>query len=287
MKKVLNVVLMVVLSISMFAASSYKPFVLAKLTKGSQAMVLKSVKDELLKGGFEIVGEYSPYEGTNIVIITNDILKENAKNSKFGAYGAAQRVSVTKVNKEIQVAFTNPSYMAYAYKMKSNLSDVKESLQKSLGFVKEYGIKKGLKSKDLKKYHYMAMMPYFKDHKLLAKYDNFSTAINAVEANLKAKKGGVSKVYRIDIPGKNETVFGVAMTKKLSNDKKIMSKIDKGSIKSSAHLPYEIIVSEGSVYTLHGKFRIALNFPDLTMGTFMKIKSAPGDIFDSLKKVAK
>ena len=32
---------------------------------------------------------------------------------------------------------------------------------------------------------------------------------------------------------------------------------------------------------LHGKFRIAQSFPDLTMGTFMKISGAP----DGIEKV--
>jgi hypothetical protein len=37
---------------------------------------------------------------------------------------------------------------------------------------------------------------------------------------------------------------------------------------------------------LHGKFRIALDFPDLTMGTFMKISGAPSAIEEKLKAVA-
>ena len=37
---------------------------------------------------------------------------------------------------------------------------------------------------------------------------------------------------------------------------------------------------------LHGKYRIALNWPELTMGTFMKIMSTPGDIEDTLEGLA-
>jgi len=47
------------------------------------------------------------------------------------------------------------------------------------------------------------------------------------------------------------------------------------------------VVSNGSVYMLHGKFRIAIDFPDLSMGTFMKISGAPSAIEDKLKLVAK
>jgi hypothetical protein len=36
---------------------------------------------------------------------------------------------------------------------------------------------------------------------------------------------------------------------------------------------------------LHGRYRIALSFPDLKMGTFTKIRSIPGDIEDLLKTI--
>ncbi len=50
-----------------------------------------------------------------------------------------------------------------------------------------------------------------------------------------------------------------------------------------AAMPYEIILQGKEATILHGKYRIALHWPDLTMGTFMKIMSTPGDIEDTLK----
>ena len=37
------------------------------------------------------------------------------------------------------------------------------------------------------------------------------------------------------------------------------------------------------VTMLHGKYRIAFYWPELKMGTFMKINSTPGDIEDAMK----
>jgi len=54
--------------------------------------------------------------------------------------------------------------------------------------------------------------------------------------------------------------------------------IDIDNPKHTAFLPYEILVMNGEVHMLHGRYRIALSFPDLTMGTFTKIMSTPGDI---------
>ena len=47
----------------------------------------------------------------------------------------------------------------------------------------------------------------------------------------------------------------------------------------------EMLVMDNKVVMLHGRFRIALSFPDLTMGTFTKIMSSPGNIEDLLESV--
>ena len=60
-----------------------------------------------------------------------------------------------------------------------------------------------------------------------------------------------------------------------------MNEIDFHDVKSTAHLPYEILVSGNKVYALYARFRIAINFPDLSMmgkNSFMNIMSAPETI---------
>jgi hypothetical protein len=233
-----------------------------------------------------VVGEYTPYNGAHIIVVTSDALRKSAAKSDFGAYGAVERISLTETGKGLQVAYTNPLYYANAYRMKDSLADVAAELEKALGKKSDFGSKDGLSASKLRKYHYMIMMPYFTDQVELASYDSYEDAVKAVEANLGAKKGGVSKVYRVDLPNKNESVFGVAITEGDGADKTIMPVIDLADPKHTAHLPYEMVVSKGKVYMLHGKFRIALDFPDLTMGTFMKISGAPSAIEEKLKMVA-
>ncbi len=95
----------------------------------------------------------------------------------------------------------------------------------------------------------------------------------------------MTKVYRIDIPGKEEAVFGVAIGRGKGADKYVMDYIDFADLKSTAHLPYEMLVSGNKVYHLYARFRIAISFPDLSMmgsNSFMSIMSAPGAIKDSL-----
>jgi len=85
-------------------------------------------------------------------------------------------------------------------------------------------------------------MEYFDDPSELASYDSQADAIAAVEEGLAQGRGGATKVYRIDIPGKDETVFGVALNDSgCSGDEYIMSRVDKSPVRSTAHLPYEIL----------------------------------------------
>ena len=118
-------------------------------------------------------------------------------------------------------------------------------------------------------------------------------AVKAVEAGLAAGKAGVTKVYRVDVAGKSEALFGVAMKgegdNKTMDDRHLMSEIDFKDLKSTAHLPYDILVSGNKVYALYARFRIAISFPDLSMmgaNSFMNIMSAPEAIRKALTLTA-
>ena len=263
-----------------------KPYVLAYRGAGTIDAKLGEVKAAVEREGFQVAGEYVPYKGVHIIVVTSDALRNNAANSKFGAYGAIQRISLTEKGKDLQIAYTNPLYMAKAYRMKDSLADTAEKLAKALGRQETFGSKNGLKADKLLTYHYMMLMPYFTDQVELAKYKSQEEAIQVVTANLAAGKGGTVRVYRVDLPGKKESVFGVGIKAGDGSDEAVMKTVDFGELKQTAHLPYELIVSDGTVYMLHGKFRIAVDFPDLTMGTFMKISGAPGAIETALKQVA-
>ncbi len=297
MKKVLLATVLAMFAIGAEAASKrLMPFIMADVTTGDVATVQKQVEKKLTDGGFEVVGSYSPYQNAVVIAFTSDALKQNAAKSEFGGYGAAQRVSVTKVGDDLQVAYTNPTYMAHAYRMAGDLADVTAKLEKVLGNRKTFGSRKGLREKKLRKYHYMFGMEYFDDTNMheLAQYPNHKAALSTVETNLKKGLGGVTQVYRIDVPGKDEVVFGVGMKKpkggdKYMDDSYIMGIIDFNEERGTAHLPYEILVSDKKVYHLYARFRIAINFPDLSMmgdNSFMNIVESPEALKKTLTKVA-
>lgn len=270
-----------------------KPFVLGSRGPGTVTEKAVVVKTALAAQGFTIAGEYTPYPDATVIVTTNDELRSNAAKSELGGFGAAVRVSVTKVKDEVQVAYTNPVYMANAYRMKDDLAGVAAKLAAALGKQEEFGAK-GLTAKKLRSYHYMIGMEYFNEPSVLAEYGSFEEAAAAVESGLAAGRGGATKVYRIDVPEKKEAVFGVALkgateADKYRDDKFIMSVIDFKDIRSTAHLPYEMLVSGNKVYALYARFRIAVSFPDLSMmgsNSFMNIMKSPEAIRKALTLAA-
>lgn len=276
------------------AAGEMKPFFLGSTGTGAVADKVGDVKKSLTDNGFQVVGEYSPYETAHIIVVTNDALKKAAASHDRGGYFAGQRVAITKVGDQIQITYTNPAYMAAAYHVKGDIAPITNSLKKALGAIKEYGPKNGMNAEDIGDYHYTFGMEYFDEPYELASYDSYEEAVAAVEKGLAAKAGGASKVYRIDVPGKKQTLFGVAMSdettgNKYMDDAFIMSEIDFKEIRSTAHLPYDMLVTGNKVEALHARFRIAINFPDLSMmgsNSFMNIMPSPDAIKESLTEAA-
>jgi hypothetical protein len=294
MKVLLNFIAVFAISLGSTVASAQalKPFILGSKGAGDLAAKVEETKKALTGAGFTIVGTHNPYANTSLIVVTNDELKSTAAKSKMGGFGAGQRISIVKMKDEIQVAYANPVYWSNVYRMSGDLKGTQEKLQTALGKVEEFGAK-GLAPEKLRKYQYMMMMPYFDDPDKLVRHASHEAAVKAVEDGLAGGKFGVTKVYRIDIPGKKEAVFGVALKgegkDKIMDDKFIMGEVDFRDVKSAAHLPFEMLVVDDTVYALSARFRIAASFPDLAMtgdNSFMRIMESPDAIKKALAQAA-
>lgn len=269
------------------AADKLRPYVLAYESDQPVESLLSDLEEKMEPAGFALAGGYSPYEGAHVLAFTNEGLLAAAAESEFGGFGAVIRVSLTEVEGKVQVAYVNPLWMQNVYRMEGDLTGLAETLATTLGAEKEFGSEEGKKVKKLRKYHYMMMMPYFDDMDELAAYNSHDQAVKTLENNLQQGIAGTAKVYKVALPGKEEVLFGVAISEGKGADETVMSATDKEALKHTAHLPYEILVSGNRAYALAGKFRIAQSFPDLSMGTFMKISSAPKAIKETLEAVAR
>lgn len=268
-----------------YAMERHKPFVLGSESQGDFTAVVAATGKRLQEAGFAVVGEYTPFPDSHILIFTNDRLKSIAAQSQYGGFAMAQRASIVKKGDKVEVAYTNPVYMAHAYRLKSDLQDISDQLSQALGRVTEFGAKRGLVAGDLREYHYTFGMEYFDEPYELAKYKSHAAAVDAVQRHLRSNKQGVRPLYRIDVPGKDETVIGVAMQaldpesrQKYMDDKFQMSVVDHAQYSQVAYLPYEVMVTGNKVVALHMRFRMAVNFPSLRMvgrNSFMTISPSP------------
>jgi uncharacterized protein (DUF302 family) len=254
-----------------------RPYVLASENPGAVADVVAQTRSALTQSGFEVVGEYPVSDAAHVIIITSDALRVAAAKTPDGGFGAVLRVSVTQTGGTTQVAYTNPAWMANIYRLAGEPEGVAVTLEKALGRREEFGSKKGFSAKSLRSYHYMMLMPYFDDQVVLGTFASRADAVAKLEAGLTASKEA-KLIYRVDIPGTEQSLFGISLLAGEGADETVMKITDSGARKHTAHLPYEVLIAGGRVVMLHGKFRIAQSFPDLTMGTFMKISGAPDGI---------
>ena len=283
------------ISTTSLADTSFQPFVLASVNDSGLEEQTTATISALQKGGFTLAGQYSPLDNANVLVVTSPNLKSIAALSDKGGYGAGQRVSITEREGKTEVAYINPLYIQHAYRMEGDMQSVHDQLSAVLGNVETYGAEKEMTAKKLGKYHYKPMMPYFDDPMELGTFDSHEAAIGAVESGLAVEGDALTLVYRIDIPGKNQTVFGVGMkaTSAAKDEVNIdeshqLSIVDFEGYSKVAYYPYEILVDEKDVEALPMKFRMAVHFPDLSMmgkHGFTKLMSAPGATEDAFEKL--
>lgn len=284
-----------VLTASAQAEELLKPFLAAPDQQGDIRAVGDQLKKRLKDSGFSVVGDYVPYAKSRVLAVTSDALKRAAGKTDRGGYGAVMRVSLAEEGKSVQVACTNPRYLAAAYHLPDSLDRASEALNKAVGCQEPFG-SQGMSAKDVADYNYAVGMEYFEDAYDLGKFDSFEAAVKSVEASLAEKKGGVEKVYRVDIPGRQQVVFGVAMRTeaaggdKYGDDAFQMGMVDVDARKRAAYLPYEILVSGNKAEALHMRYRMALYFPDLSMmgsgPSFFKLRSSPDAILQALRSTS-
>lgn len=291
-------ILLLILPLHWVSAQNLKPYILGVKTTESISEIKDKVLTNLEENGIEVVGQYQPAKDQNrwIIIISSSEL-QNAVKKVGGLTGFATtlRVGITQENGTTVVSYTNPAYWGNAYFRDDypsvssyyiTLSTHLKTAMKATGtFVgTSFGSEQGLSVEDLREYHYMMGMPYFDDTEELEDFDSYAAAVAKIEASLKKGVPNLKVVYKLEIPGKNLALYGFALSGP-DGESKFLPIIDIGNPKHTAFLPYEVLVMNNEVHMLQGRYRIALSFPDLTMGTFTKIMSTPGDIEELLEQL--
>ena len=267
------------------------PYIEIGKSKNSIQQVSEDVLTALRENSFTILGTYNPSNKNSLKVIVftrPDIKNTVVKVAERGALAAALKIGLVQKNDIVSISYTNPDYFFRAYlrdsydQNKSTFDKFSKDLRTAFASVGNDFTPFGgaLEADKLKKYHYKIMMPYFTDPVTLNEFSSFEEGLRVIEANLKAGKGETLQVYKILYTDEKVAVFGVGLRSKEDGEAHFLPIIGEDHI---AAMPYEIILQGKTATMLHGKYRIALSWPDLTMGTFMKIMSTPGDIEDTLE----
>jgi hypothetical protein len=256
---------------------------------GNVQAAAAAVESKLKRGGFKVVGKYFPKSlaGYGVVIATDEaMLGEVGSVGKHAVLGATIRVGVKA---DGSVAYTNPDYWYRAYfrkafdKKEEAVNALQARLQDALGAGK--GLGGDEVPANLANYRYMIGMERLDSPKnKLAEHESFAEALKTVRENLAKGAGKTTKIYEVVLPDRKLAVFGVAMNDSGNSDGEWIKKIDMQD--SMAGLPYEIYVIDNVVGSPHGRFRIALAFPDVGMGQFMRISTLPNAIIETMSAVA-
>ncbi|PCH53938.1 MAG: hypothetical protein COC22_01305 [Flavobacteriaceae bacterium] len=262
---------------------------------GESSETIQQVSDKVIEtltvNSFTILGTYNPENKSTLKVIAftrTDLKNTVVKVTDRGALAAVFKVGLEQKDGKVLISYTNPDYILRAY-LGDNYNTFKSTFEKFSTDLKltfatigtEFTPFGGtIKATKLKEYHYKIMMPYFSDPIELNEFSTFEEGLKIIENNLKAKKGQTIKVYEIIYQNEKVAVFGIGLQSKEDGEAVFLPKIGESHV---AALPYEIILQGKTATMLHGKYRIALHWPELTMGTFIKIMSTPGDIEDTLE----
>ncbi len=250
--------------------------------------VMTAVESKLTRAGFQVAGKYAPpgLTGYGVIVVTHrDLIKAIEHLGGASIVGAGIRVGVKS---DGTVSYMNPDYWYRAFFRKQfrlaekNVAAIQQRLARALGRGQPFG--GDVAARDLPDYQYMFGMEGFEsDKNLLMEHLSFEDAVRTIQDNLAKGAGKTAKVYEVILPEKKIAVFGVAMNDPNQGEGWWVKVIGSEHI---AALPYEIYVVDNRVNHLFARYRIALGWPAVGMGTFMRIVDAPGIIRDTLRAVA-
>ncbi|QIA07042.1 hypothetical protein [Draconibacterium halophilum] len=293
MTRIFLITIIYLFSFSVVKAQEESPYLLISKSAESVADGISKAKSALSESGFKVIGEYNPAQSQDLGIIcyTHPELEKIALGfNDRGALAAVLKIGFKKEGETLKISMLNPMYLFYSYFVDGideqeealrEISDQAIEAMQTIGILNEpFG---GTVEKNkLQKYHYKIMMPYFTDAEVLKSFNSFDEGLKTIQQNLKTGKGETQKVYELVYSNKKIAVWGVGLKNAEDGEAHFLPIIGDEHV---AAMPYEIILQGNTASILPGKYRIALHWPELTMGTFMKIMSTPGDIKKSLEKL--
>lgn len=254
------------------AGESTAPKVVHAYLNGA-LMTAEEVSAKLTAAGFEVIGTYEVNKKNKLqtVIYTNDALKTMASKPGRGFAGLG-RVLID--NKNGKISISNPVYFGKAFMQDEadypEMKKIKDTLTATFTGLTEATDK--WEYAELSDYHFMVSMPYYQDSIVVGEGETEELLKKA-----ESYKKGKSHLFTLKI-AEGKYLVGYDLGKRTA---KFPEKI---GVENAGLLPYTILIENKEARILAPKFYLAVSYPQLTMGQFMKIATVPGAIEKDLAK---
>ena len=247
---------------------------------------------------FEILGEYSPAQNPDFIVIafTRADLREVTENiGERAVMASILKLSLNKTQTgETEICLLNPEYLFYAYLRESMdeyeadlntiAMEVKLALQSIVENAQFLPFGGNSSTDELKEYRFMVRFPSFDEPVEIETFTSFEQGVATIRKNLKAKRGGTVKVYETVSEGKKLAVFGIGLLDLRGGESKFLPEIGFNNI---AAMPYELVLVDNKATILHGKYRFPLFWSNLTMADLNELRSTPKNIETTMKDLTK
>ncbi|ODV09782.1 MAG: hypothetical protein ABT20_09760 [Rubrivivax sp. SCN 70-15] len=271
------------------AAFAVQPYVTGTPLPAADLPALVSRVEQALRAdGFTVVGSHRPrgLDAYASVVVTDPAMLDAVRAA--GGVAIVAAVLRVGIKSDGTVSYMNPDYW-YRATLRSAfdaaqpaIRSVQARLAHALGAGTPFG--GDVPAADLPSYHYMFGMERIESSRNeLASFASFDDAVRTVHDNLAKGVARTAPVYEVTMPGAKLALFGVAMNDPEHGEAWWVGTIGPDNV---AALPYEIYIVGNKAYALYARYRIALSWPALGLGQFMRIARAPDLIQQMLGRVA-
>jgi hypothetical protein len=263
----------------------------APLPAGELQAQMGAVEKKLQAEGFTLLGRHLPkgLEAGGVVLVSDNAMLQAIRAAGGSAVvAAAIRVGVQR---DGRVSYMTPEYWYRAYlrqaypQAEAAARSVQARLARALGPGNGFG--GDVPADRLANYQYMTSMERFDSLRAeLRNFGSFDEALQTVRKRLANGVGATAKVYEVVMADRKLAVFGVALNDAGRGEGWWVGSLGATGLEHMAALPYEMFIVDNKVYSLPGRYRIALAWPALSMGEFMNIRYAPYLILQTMNKLA-
>jgi len=236
-------------------------------------MTSAEVSAKLKGAGFEVLGTYTINKKNKLetVVFTNDALKAMANRPNRG-FAALGRVLIDGKNNQISIA--NPVYFGKAFMQQDAdypaMVKLKETLTETFSGLEESSDKWSYVG--LTSYHFMVAMPYYQDSTIVGEGPTQELLLKAQNY----QKGSLL-LFTLKL-AEGKYLLGYDLSHRTGRFPEKIG-VDKAGL-----LPYTILIENNEARIMAPKFYLAVAYPQLSMGQFMKIATVPGAIEADLKR---